>query len=182
MKKFIIFTSLIACISVLKADDAPFQASLTPNIAVNSKDTQINGLCLSIWGENPQHALALGIVSGSTGDSVGFTWSVVNYADSYTGVAWGVVNYSSGDFVGWQGGVFLMPCVVNISNGKFIGFQDGWVNVAREFHGVQLGFVNYAQDLRGIQIGIANIALNNPWFTEFPEKLATGFPIVNWSF
>jgi hypothetical protein len=45
-----------------------------------------------------------------------------------------------------------------------------------------LGLVNYAENLHGVQIGLANIALNNPWFKEFPDKLATGFPIVNWSF
>jgi hypothetical protein len=42
--------------------------------------------------------------------------------------------------------------------------------------------VNYAENLRGVQVGLANVAMNNPWFNEFPDKLATGFPIVNWSF
>jgi hypothetical protein len=42
--------------------------------------------------------------------------------------------------------------------------------------------VNYSENLRGVQIGLVNIARNNPWFNEFPDKLATGFPIVNWSF
>jgi hypothetical protein len=38
------------------------------------------------------------------------------------------------------------------------------------------------ENLDGVQIGLINIAMNNPWFTEFPDKLATGFPFVNWSF
>ncbi len=56
------------------------------------------------------------------------------------------------------------------------------VNYAQEFHGLQWGFVNYAVELHGVQIGLANIAINNPWFDEFPDKLATGFPFFNWSF
>ena len=62
------------------------------------------------------------------------------------------------------------------------GFQSGWINVSQEFHGLQLGLLNYAENLRGVQIGFVNIARNNPWFKEFPDKLATAFPFVNWSF
>ena len=164
MKKILIISSLVIGVVGVKADESVFQASLTPDIA------------LSIWGENPQHALALGFVNGSTGDSVGLSWGLVNYADSYTGVAWGLINVSQKSFVGWQDGM------VNFSQGTFIGFQSGWINVSQEFHGLQLGLVNYAENLRGVQIGFVNIARNNPWFTEFPDKLATGFPIVNWSF
>jgi hypothetical protein len=177
MKKLLIITALMVGVAGVQAEDSVFQASLTPNIAVHSKDTQINGVCLSIWGENPQHALALGFVNGSTGESKGFTWSFFyNYADSYTGVSWAIVNYSKEKFVGWQGGA------VNYSQGYFKGFQSGWVNVAEEFHGLQWGLVNYSKQLSGVQIGFANIAMNNPWFKEFPDKLATGFPFVNWSF
>ena len=176
MKKILIISSLVIGVVGVKADESVFQASLTPDIAIHAKTTQINGLALSIWGENPQHALALGVVNGSTGDSVGLSWGLVNYADSYTGVAWGLINVSQKSFVGWQDGM------VNFSQGTFIGFQSGWINVSQEFHGLQLGLVNYAENLRGVQIGFVNIARNNPWFTEFPDKLATGFPIVNWSF
>ena len=163
MKKLIILTSLVASVSGLQAGEAAFQASLTPDIAVQSKDTQINGLCLSVWGENPQHALALGIVNGSTGnDSMGLSWAfIANYSDTYTGVDLGLINWSKT---------------------KFTGIQWGAVNVANELHGLQMGWVNYAENLRGVQIGFVNVARNNPWFTEFPDKLATGFPFVNWSF
>lgn len=161
MKKFIILAVLAASIAGLKADE-PFQASLTPDIALHSSSTQINGLCLSIWGENPQRAIALGLINGSTGDSAGFTWSFFcNYDDSYTGVAW---------------------AMLNVSREKFIGWQAGMINVAHEFHGLQLGFVNYSEHLRGLQLGLINVAMNNPWFDEMPDKLATGFPFVNWSF
>ena len=139
-----------------------FQASLTPDIAVHSKTTETSGLTLNIWGESPHHGCTLGFVNGSTGESSGFTWGFfADYDESYTGAALAMVNYSKV---------------------KFSGLQWGAVNVANEFHGLQLGMVNYSVNLRGVQIGLANIALNNPWFNEFPDKLATGFPFVNWSF
>jgi hypothetical protein len=69
-----------------------------------------------------------------------------------------------------------------VSGGTFTGFQSGAVNVSEQVTGLQLGIVNYGQELHGVQVGLVNIAANNPWFTEFPDKLATGFPIVNWSF
>jgi hypothetical protein len=177
MKRILIIIVLAINTVALQAEESHFfQASLTPEIAIYPKTTQINGIALDIWGENPQHSFNLGFVNGSTGDSEGFTWSLYNYAESYTGVAWGVVNYSSREFTGWQSGL------VNYSQGKFIGFQSAWINVAEELHGLQWGLVNYAENLHGVQLGFANVAMNNPWFTEFPDKLATGFPFVNWSF
>lgn len=178
MKKSLVVAAWVISAASLQADESHFfQASLTPDIAIYPKTTQINGIALSIWGENPQHAFALGFVNGSSGESEGFTWSFFgNYAESYTGVAWAIVNISRENFVGWQGGL------VNYSQGKFTGFQSGWVNISQEFHGLQWGLVNYAENLHGVQIGFANIAMNNPWFSDFPDKLATGFPIVNWSF
>ncbi len=175
MKKTLLLSALIIGSASLHAEEF-FQASLTPDIAIHSKNTQINGLALSIWGENPQHALALGLVNGSSGNSSGLSWGLVNYADSYTGVAWSFINVSRTSFIGWQDGA------LNVSQGYFMGLQSGWVNVAQEFHGLQLGFVNYSENLRGVQIGFVNVAMNNPWFTQFPDKLATGFPFVNWSF
>jgi hypothetical protein len=178
MKKILIATALIISTAGVKAGEAPFfQASLTPDTAIYSKTTEIHGLSLSIWGENPQQGVALGFVNGSSGNSSGFAWGLVNYAESYTGVAWGLVNVSKASFVGWQDGW------VNVAQGEFTGFQSGWlVNFAEGFHGLQLGLINYAENLHGVQIGVANIAMNNPWFSDFPDKLATGFPIVNWSF
>ena len=176
MKKILFISSLVIGVGGVKADEPFFQASLTPDIAIHSRTTQINGLALDIWGENPQHSFNLGFVNGSTGDSLGFTLGLVNYAESYKGFSYGLVNISSRRFSGVQMGY------VNISVGTFVGLQDGWVNVAQEFHGLQYGLVNYAENLHGVQIGIVNIARNNSWFHDFPDKLATGFPIVNWSF
>jgi hypothetical protein len=176
MKKLLIIPALVAGIAGAQADDSFFQASLTPDIAIHPRTTQINGLSLDIWGENPQCSLNLGFVNGSTGDSQGLSWGLVNYADGYTGVAWGIVNVSQRNFLGWQSGVF------NCSQGTFTGLQSGCINLAQEFHGLQLGLVNYSENLRGVQLGLLNMAQNNPWFTECPDKLATGFPILNWSF
>lgn len=177
MKKIFIIAALVAGAVGVRADESAFQASLTPDIAIDPRTTEIDGVSLNIWGENPQKSFTLGFVNGSTGDSEGFSVGLVNYDESYTGVHWGIVNYSSQKFVGWQDGA------VNVSQGYFKGFQHGYVNVAEEFHGFQLGWVNYADNLdNGVQIGLINIAVNNPWFTDFPDKLAKGFPIVNWSF
>ena len=176
MKTSLVFSALIAGTAGLQADESVFQASLTPDIAIHSRTTQINGLSLNIWGENPQSSLNLGFVNGSTGDSQGLAWGLVNYTDAYTGVAWGLVNVSNERFFGWQAGV------VNYSQGTFTGLQLGLINVAQQVQGLELGLVNYAENLNGFQLGLVNIAQNNPCFNEFPDKLATGFPILNWSF
>jgi len=179
---------MVAFATQLKAADAAaattsdsgeafLQLSLTPDIALQSKDTTVRGVSLNIWGENPQHSLTLGFVNGSTGDSSGLSLGLVNYAENYTGVQWSFFNYCKGDFKGWQ------SATVNYTQGSFVGLQSGWINYAKDMKGLQLGLVNYAENLdKGVQIGFANIAMNNGWFDEFPNKLAKVFPFVNWSF
>lgn len=154
-----------------------FQASLTPDITLHGWNSEVWGLSICVWGENPQKGLALGMVNGSDGHSKGFSWSLfANYAESYTGMAIAPVNICGDVFVGCQLGV------VNISNIDLTGLQIGVVNVGEDIHGFQIGLVNYADMLSGVQIGLVNLAHNNGWFEEFPNKLATGFPIANWSF
>ena len=178
MKKLFVITALIISAAGLQAEETHvFLASLTPDIAIYPKTAEIHGLSLNIWGQNPQHGVAIGIVNGSSGESSGFTYGIVNYADTYTGVSWGVVNVSQTSFVGWQYGL------VNVVKGDFTGFQAGWIfNYSQKMMGLQLGLVNYSEHLHGVQIGLANIAMNNGWFDDFPDQLATGFPIANWSF
>ena len=156
----------------------PIQLSLTPDIAVFSRTEQIEGLALSIWGENPQTALALGIVNGSTGRSAGLSWSwILNYADDYKGVQWALVNYVKGDFLGWQSGF------VNYAGGSMMGFQGGVVNYAGRLTGLQLGLVNYAETAKtGVQIGLVNLIPANQWFSGLPDELAPGMVFVNWRF
>jgi hypothetical protein len=174
MKKLLLSAVFAATVVSVSAEEF-FQASLTPEIAVHSRDTTIKGITLNIWGENPQTAFALGFVNGSTGQSGGLSMSLYNYAEDYKGVHWGVVNWSSGKFTGWQ------HSFLNVAN-EFSGLQSGTVNIAKKVSGVQLGFFNYTDELHGLQLGAINIVKANPWFTEFPDKLAKGFVFVNWSF
>jgi len=183
--KTLLATSILLVLAVsARSDDtaaaAPqdskfLQLSLTPDIALQSRDTLIKGVTLNIWGENPQGAFALGFVNGSTGDSSGFSLGLANYAENYTGVQWGFVNCATGKFVGWQ------DSFVNFAQ-EFKGVQSGFVNIADTASGLQFGAVNYTREMNGVQIGFANIITENPWFKEFPDKLAKGFVFANWSF
>jgi len=154
-----------------------FQASLTPDIAVWARGTRIEGVSLSIWGENPQTSFALGVINGFNDMSKGFVFGAFNYSDSYTGVQWGAVNYTEGSFFGWQGGF------VNYTVGPVQGIQTGGVNYAGRLKGVQIGLVNYAASAEsGIQIGIVNIIPRNAWFTRFPDEIAPAMVLLNWRF
>lgn len=175
MKTTLVLTTLFLGAASLHAD-TPIQLSLTPQIALYPSTTTVRGLALNIWGENPQVGLDIGFVNGSTGDSTGVSLGLVNYDESFTGFQWGVLNVSTEHFAGWQ------YAYVNVAQGTFKGFQMGYVNYAEDTTGLQLGLVNYAQKLNGVQIGVINVAMNNDWFDQFPDQLAPGFPILNWSF
>lgn len=181
MKRNIILSlvalSAVGAGSAYAQDTTPIQLSLTPDIALYPRSTEVDGLSIGIWSENPQTSLTLGLVNGSTGVSRGFSWGLANYSETYHGVNWAWFNYNEDEFIGWQ------HAWVNVDIGDFVGFQDAAVNyVGQDATGLQLGIVNYANHLEGVQLGLVNIAINNPWFNEFPDKLATGFPILNWSF
>ena len=156
----------------------PLQVSLTPAVSLFGANEQVNGLALSLWGENPQTALALGIVNGSTGNSAGFSLGLLlNYADDYKGIQWAPINYTKGDFFGWQAGV------VNYVEGTMKGLQSGLVNYAGSLTGLQFGLFNYAASAKsGVQIGLLNIMPDNQWFSELPDELAPGMVLVNWRF
>lgn len=162
MKKLVIAVLICLVASSAYAESKPFQLSLVPDVAIHSKDTHIKGVTLNIWGQNPQSAFALGFVNGSTGDSKGFSWGLVNYAESYTGVEVGLVNYATGNFT---------------------GVQSGFFNYAVKLKGLQLGTINYAKTAEsGVQFGLINIISQNQWFTGFPNELAKGMVFVNWRF
>lgn len=177
MKKILLVGSLLL-VTHLACAERSFQLALTPDIALAPRGETIRGAALNIWGENEVNGLSLGLVNGLVGDSSGLSWSFLGtYAEDYRGVIWGgFFTRSTGDVKGWQAGM------INISSGSFVGLQSGFVNVGTDVTGLQWGFVNYTEDLYGVQLGLINIVRSNPWFTDFPEKLATGFPIVNWSF
>ena len=167
MKKLMIIT--LGCAVASGAFAAGFQASLTPNIAIHDRDTEIAGASIGVWNENPSPKFnwQLGFVNGATADSVGVQWfvflpTIYNYAENYTGAQLGIVNYTSGEFV---------------------GAQLGFVNIAGTMTGLQWGFVNYVETGNNcFQIGLVNIIKENAWFKDFPGDLAKGFVIVNWSF
>ncbi|MGE4489090.1 MAG: hypothetical protein AB7E95_06060 [Kiritimatiellales bacterium] len=178
MKKlWIVFAGLLIAGGAM-AQTKPFNASLTPDYSVYSRDVTIEGLTLSIWGENPQTSLALGIVNGSTGNSAGLSWAfILNYADNYKGIQWAPINYVTGDFLGWQGGF------VNYTGGSMKGLQSGVVNCAGTLTGLQFGLVNYAETGKtGVQIGLVNLIPSNRWFSGLPNELAPGMIFVNWQF
>ncbi len=156
----------------------PIQVSITPDVALYDRNEQIEGLVLGIWSENPQTALALGIVNGSTGRSAGLSWAfVLNYADNYMGIQWAPINYTKGDFLGWQAGF------VNYAGGTMKGLQSGGLNYADRLTGLQFGFVNYAETAEtGVQIGLLNLIPQNEWFSGLPNELAPGMVFVNWRF
>jgi len=179
MKKILVLTCLGIFMVVGQAmASKPIQLSLTPDIAIHSRTTRIEGLSLNIWGENPQSSLALGIVNGFTGTSKGFSLGLLlNYSDNYKGFQLGAVNYTKGSMLGWQAGV------VDYVEGSMKGLQTGLVNYAGNLKGVQLGIVNYAASATtGVQIGILNLIPQNKWFTNFPDEIAPGMLLVNWRF
>lgn len=178
MRRLMIILAGITLTTGAMASGKPLQISLTPDIAIHDRTERIEGLCLSIWGENPQTALALGIVNGSTGQSAGLSWAfILNYADDYTGIQWAPINYTKGNFLGWQGGF------VNYTGGHMKGLQTGTVNYAGRLTGLQLGLVNYAETAEtGVQLGLVNLIPENEWFTGLPNELAPGMIFVNWRF
>jgi hypothetical protein len=163
MKRITFALALAATITgTTAAEESKFlQLSLTPDIALQSRETTIEGISLNIWGEGPQSGFTMGFVNGNTGESKGFTMGLVNYAETYKGVQWGIVNISSKLFAGWQSGL---------------------VNIGKEVHGLQWGTVNYAESLNGLQLGLVCIVKENSWFEDFPDQLAKGFVFLNWSF
>lgn len=186
MKKILAFAGCALMAAGVMAGTKPIQLSLTPDIALYDRNETINGLTLNIWGENPQTALALGFVNGSTGQSAGLSLALIlNYADNYTGLQWGLVNYTKGDMSGWQGGFLfgILISAVNYSGGTMKGLQTGLVNYAGRLTGLQLGLVNYAASAEtGVQIGLVNLMPQNQWFTGLPNELAPGMVLINWCF
>lgn len=165
MKK--LFLVLFGCFFAtgVFAETQSFQLSLIPDIAIHSQTTHIKGVSLGLWGENPQTALTLGVVNGSTGSSSGISLGfLANYSESYKGaqLAW-IANYASGQFTGLQWAAF---------------------NYAANLHGLQLGLVNFADASdKGLQVGLINVMNNTKeWFTNFPDEVAPVMALVNWRF
>jgi hypothetical protein len=193
MKNLLASLTFATLANVAVADTKPFNLSLTPDIALQNRADSIHGVTLSIWGENQQKSLALGIVNGSNGDSGGLSIGLLNYAKNSTGVQWGLVNSVSGNFKGWQDGwvnsvsgdfTGWQDGLFNYTGGEMHGLQSGWFNCAGKLRGVQFGLVNYAKTVSdGVQVGLLNlIPQNAAWFTDLPDSVAPGMLFVNWRF
>lgn len=179
----LLFTLMLG---VAHAQSEAFQASLTPDVAIHDRETRIEGLTLSIWGENPQSALSIGLINGATGTSKGLSFGIMNYAERYSGAQWAIANFTSEDCTGWQGGpIFgLLISALNYCGGEMSGLQTGIVNLTGGMSGVQIGLVNYAQRLdSGLQVGLVNLIGNSSgWFANWPNEVAPGMVLVNWKF
>lgn len=165
IKKLVLLLAGLLIATGAFAETKGFQLSLMPDVAIQPSTTQIDGVSLGVWSENPQNAFALGFVNGSTGQSSGFSLGLLgNYSDSYKGaqIAW-LANYAKGDVRGFQWAAF---------------------NYAASLHGVQLGLVNYAGTSNGgLQIGLVNIMTETKtWFSKFPNEVAPAMVLVNWRF
>lgn len=179
MKKFVLIA--LGCAVASSGFAAGFQASLTPEIAVHDRTTEIHGASIGVWNENPSPDFnwQLGFVNGATGDSVGVQWFILlptfyNYAENYTGGQLAIVNYASGDFVGAQLGA------VNIA-GTMKGLQMGTVNYCKDLTGLQWGVVNWAEhSTSGVQLGFINIIPENEWFKD--GDFGKGMVFFNWGF
>ncbi len=182
MKKLLVVILASTMAYSVMAETAGFQLSLVPDIAIQSRDTEIKGVSIGVWNENPGSQWQLGFVNGATGDSAGLQWfvflpTIFNYAENYTGAQVGLVNYASGEYVGLQWGA------VNYAN-ELTGVQLGAVNIASAVDGgFQMALVNYTETANNLlQLGFVNIIADNEWFADFPSDLAQGMVIVNWSF
>ena len=182
----VFFAIGIAVSAAAQEKNPAFQASLTPEHAIHPKTQRIDGFTISVWGENPQTALSIGLVNGSMGESAGLSFGLVNYAESYVGLQWSFVNFTGQNMSGWQGGpIFgLLLSAVNFTGGDMRGVQLGAVNLAGKLSGVQVGAVNYSQRAEsGLQVGVLNlIAENQYWFSQWPREVGPGMILVNWRF
>lgn len=177
MKKLLVCLVTLVVSTVGMAQNKPFNLSLTPNVAVYPRTDTIEGLTLSVWGENQQTSLAFGIANGTVGDSAGLSFGFIfNYSNDYKGIQWSAINYTKNNFLGWQSGF------VDYAKDTMMGLQAGVVNYAGRLTGLEFGIVNYTDDVdSGLQIGIVNIVRNNKsWFDNLPNSLAPVMIFVNW--
>jgi len=185
MKELLAFVAMLLISIGAMAETKPFNLSITPDVAIYPRTDTIEGVTLSIWGENQQSSLALGLANGAVGQSYGVSLGILNYADNYTGLQWGLVNYTKQDSTGFSGGFLLGFLVsgVNYTGGTMKGVFTGVVNYSGNLSGLELGLVNYTDDAYGVQLGLINIVgKNRSWFSDLPDSLAPAMILVNWRF
>ncbi|MBN1865616.1 MAG: hypothetical protein JW808_12025 [Victivallales bacterium] len=116
MKKLLLCMVMAMISTGAMAEARYFNLSLTPDIAVYHRTDTIYGVTLSIWGENRQSSLALGIANGTLGQSYGVSLGVLNYADTYTGLQSGLINFTENTDSGFQIGLIN---IINENKGWF---------------------------------------------------------------
>ena len=180
MKNILVYLIVaMSLVAGVQAEEAAFQLSLFPNVALYDDTTTINGVAINVWGLNPQHALAIGVINGSYGDSHGISIGGLNYSENYTGFQWGFVNFANANFTGWQ------AACVNYTADTLDGFQLGFVNYAGRLTGFQLGLFNMAaQADHGLQVGLINLLPETrTWFEAgLANQVAPVMIIANWRF
>lgn len=134
-----------------------FQASLTPNVAIHDKSERIAGLTLSFWGNNPQNALALGLINGTSGESAGLSIGFANYGDIYRGIQLGVINNNK-ETEGLQVG---LVCYTKKTTSCI---QIGLINIIKEN---KCWFGNFPMEFAPIMLGIN-------WRGEDKDAIAVG--------
>ena len=73
MKKLIVCLAAVLVSTIVMAETKPvstpetrpFNLSLTPDVSIYGRNAMIEGMTLSLWGENPQKSFALGLVNGT---------------------------------------------------------------------------------------------------------------------
>ncbi len=116
---------------------------MTPNVAILDKSERVDGLTLSFWGNNPQNALALGIINGTSGESAGLSIGFANHGDIYRGIQIGVINKNK-EIEGLQIG---LVCYTKETTS---GIQIGLINIIKEN---KCWFGNFPLELAPIMIG-----------------------------
>ena len=181
MKRFaasVLTATLIAAGARTETPARPFQFSVVPDFAICDQTEDVTGLALNIWGSNQEHALAIGLINGSFGQSGGLAFGFVNYTANFNGGQAGLLNVATDAYNGGQVGF------VNYAQNTLSGVQCGLLNYAGRLDGFQVGFVNMAPPMEaGLQVGFLNLIVENrQWFGGLPNELAPAMVFVNWKF
>lgn len=174
MKRFFVLSfaavTIVSCLSPAAFAGKPIQLSLWESAQIFSRETEITGLRVAIYGRNDvMKGVDFGIANRTDKVFKGLQYGIVGIAEgSVEGWQNNVVSIVEGEFKGFQG-----PAVYNGAN-DVEGIQWGFFNQADHCSGLEFGIVNYAHTMNGLQIGLLNIISGK-------EKWSW-FPIVNWQF
>jgi len=135
MKKFVLFLSLMICISITSfTETTNFQLGLTPTLNIG-RNENIKGLRIPVF---------------------------FGTAEKVIGVDFNLFTSDVDEFVGLQSGIFLGAGIFNKVNTKFKGVGLGLVNLhGGEGEGVLIGVTNFTNEFVGLKIGVFNYSKSN---------------------